>query len=73
MIYPNISTSKWVKKYNIDFDENCEECGNPFVSTKPYIKTDYAGVECFCESCDEKVYIYTPISQKMKDFVTKYL
>jgi hypothetical protein len=69
MIYPNVSVKDWVNRLTIDFSDVCEECGHPFKTMRPYIKQDYAGVACFCEQCDENVYIYVPYSQRMKNLI----
>lgn len=69
MIYPDIPVEKWVKGYDLEFNKDCTECGTTYSSMRPYLKKDYAGVACFCITCDENVYIYTPVSKEMIQFV----
>lgn len=53
MIYPDISLDKWMSKYSELFIEEgiCNHCGEPMLTTKPFVETGYVGLEsppCIC-------------------------
>jgi len=53
MIYPEVSTENWLKKYTeLEIEEGfCNHCGKSMKTTKPFIEKDVAGLvspNCSC-------------------------